>query len=307
MKNNCKLLPHIRQDLYGSFSAQEPGWQIKKFNVPKYWEFSMGEGVTVGVIDTGCDIYHSDLKNNLVDGYNFVGSGDPIDDNGHGTHVSGIIAAANNTNGIVGIAPKTKIMPLKTMDANGSGNNNHVAEAIRYAADHGCDLITMSLGSVNPSSEIHNAILYANTKNVIIFCAAGNSGEKSPIMFPARYNETISIGSINENLQRSSFSCSGYELDFLCPGQNIFSCVPDNSYAIMSGTSMSAPFAVGCAALLLSYCRSRNLQQYIKNTEDMINIFKKSAKSIQNPKHAKDKKYQGNGILYPTIEVDNVL
>jgi len=302
--NDCGLLPFIRENIYGlnPSSAQIIGWEINKFNIQEQWKDSKGENVRIAVIDTGCDLNHSDLKNNLIQGINLIDNKkDPFDDNGHGTHVSGSIAAEDNGSGIVGVAPKSKIMPIKALDAAGNGHNTNIAKGIIFAADNKCDYITMSLGSPVDSKDIYNAIQYAIKKGCIIFCAAGNYGENSPIMYPAKYSETIAIGSIDRNLNRSNFTCKGEELDFLSPGQDILSCVPNNSYAIMSGTSMANPFAVGCAALLLSYARITNKHNNLKTNEDYIKIFRTSAKSLNNKRFSGKKEYEGYGILYPKL------
>lgn len=305
-QNSISLLPYIREDVYGlnPSDAQIFGWEIKKFNIENQWKLSMGEGVKVAVIDTGCDLYHDDIKNNLLQGKNFVEiNKDPIDKNGHGTHVAGTIAAKNNNIGMVGIAPETKIVPVKALGDNGSGSLENIIKAIEWSADYGVDFITMSLGSPTPAKPLENAINYAAKKGVIIFCAAGNNGTDSDIMYPAKYNHTISIGAIDSNLNRTNFTCSGETLDFLAPGHNIFSCVPGNTYAMMSGTSMSNPFAVGCASLLLSY--SRNIGSSIgislKNTDDYISVFKQKSKSLKDPRFAGQKKYEGYGIMYPVL------
>ena len=303
-KNNYSLLPFIRQNVYGldPSIAQIIGWEINRFNIQGQWRFSKGENTTIAVIDTGCDLDHPDLKNNLLQGINILDSKkDPIDDHGHGTHVSGSISAEDNGCGMVGVSPKSKIIPIKALDASGNGNNKSIAKGIIFAADNKCDFITMSLGSPIDSNDIHQAIKYAIKKGCIIFCAAGNYGENSPIMYPAKYPETIAIGSIDRNLNRSDFTCKGEELDFLSPGQDIFSCVPDNGYAIMSGTSMANPFAVGCASLLLSYARSQNKEHLLKTKQDYINIFKSGAKSLNNGKFKGRKEYEGYGILHPKL------
>lgn len=303
-KNDCSLLPFIRENVYGlnPKSAQITGWEINTFKIQEQWKYSTGKNTKIAVIDTGCDLDHPDLKNNILQGINLLNpKRDPYDDNGHGTHVSGSISAENNGYGMIGVAPESKILPIKALDAAGNGNNSIIAKAIIFAADNKCDFITMSLGSPSDSSNIYNAIKYANSKGCIIFCAAGNYGENSPIMYPAKYNETIAIGSVDRNLNRSIFTCKGEELDFLSPGQDIFSCVPDNSYSIMSGTSMANPFAVGCASLLLSYARMYNKQHLLKTKQDYINIFKSGAKSLKNNKFNGQKKYEGYGILYPKL------
>lgn len=298
----CSLLPHIKENIYGLSpnSAQILGWEILKFNIPEIWKQSQGEGVKVAVIDTGCDINHPDLKNNILSGKNFLDSKkDPIDDHGHGTHVSGIISAENNKSGMVGISPKTKIIPVKALDASGNGAYPAIANAIVWSADQKADFITMSLGCPSDIKDIRDAIKYATKKGTVVFCAAGNSGPSSPIMYPARYSETVSIGSINQNLERSGFSCCGEELEFLCPGENILSCVPKNNYAIMSGTSMAAPFAVGAASLLLSFVRSKSISKVL-NKQFYIDNFKKNCKNLSD-KTMNSKKYQGYGILHPAL------
>lgn len=297
------LLPFIREDIYGASyeTNQVHGWEIKKFDIKNQWKLSMGEDVIVAVIDTGCDLDHLDIKNNIIKGFNFVDpSKDPYDDNGHGTHVAGTIAAENNEFGMVGISPKTKIMPVKALDGNGNGNINNIAKAIAWSADNNADFIGMSLGSPSGSKILENAINYAAAKGSVIFCAAGNSGEDTDIMYPAKYNNTIAIGAIDKNLNRTNFTCSGDTLDFLSPGQEILSCVPGGGYAIMSGTSMSTPFAIGCASLLLSYRRS--MSRHIPSScEEYIDIFKTKAKDLNDPRYSGIKKYQGYGILYPVL------
>lgn len=302
-KNDCGLLPYEREDVYGlsTSSDQYFGWEITLFDIQDRWKISQGEGVIAAVIDTGCDLYHDDIKDNLIEGKNFIDpKKDPIDVNGHGTHVSGTIAAVNNGLGMVGVAPKTKIMPLKALNDDGMGDSRAIASAVIWAADHGADLITMSLGSPAENTVIKEAIVYACSKGCVIFCAAGNSGESHPIMYPAKYSNVISIGAIDKNLERTNFTCSGEELDFLAPGHEIVSAVPGNKYAMMSGTSMSNPFAVGCASLLLSYLKKKNIR--IPTTaEDYINIFKRSARSLKSPKYTGQKKYEGYGIINPIV------
>lgn len=298
-KNKISLLPYTREELYG-LSSSDPqffGWEIVKFNIQKYWNTTKGENVKIAVIDTGCDYNHPDLKNNILDGgYNFVNNNnDPMDDNGHGTHVSSTIAAENNGYGLVGVAPKSKILPIKALDARGGGDLQNVIKAIIFAADKNMDLITMSLGSSSPATALEDAIKYAAAKGCIVYCAAGNSGPSVDIMYPAKYDYTIAIGAIDENLNRTNFTCSGDSLDFLAPGHNIMGCIPNNKYATMSGTSMSNPFAVGCAALLLSY-NKKNKKYKLDNYNDYVSLFKSQAISI-NQDNFKTKKYQGYGII----------
>ena len=299
-KKSIKLLPYVREDVYG-LSPSDPqylGWEIIKFDIPKYWKTTAGEGVVTAVIDTGCDLNHPDLKDNLLPGRNFVNSNkNPTDGSGHGTHVASTIAATNNNMGMVGVAPMSKIVPVKALGDDGSGTMSAVADAICWAADHKeVDFITMSLGSPAPATAVEQAINYAESKGKIIFCAAGNSGPNTDIMYPAKYDKTISIGAIDENLNRTDFTCSGDTLDFLAPGHNIIGCVPGGRYASMSGTSMSNPFAVGCAALLLSY--NKKYRRYnLNNYQDYITIFKSRTLPLTDPRYRNIKQYQGYGII----------
>lgn len=304
-RKECKLLPHIKEPIYGLSSAagQILPWSISSFDVPTFWSYANGLGVTVAVIDTGCDINHDDIKDNLITGYNVLQPNkDPIDANGHGTHVAGTIAAINNNKGIVGVAPSVKIMPIKALDDSGMGSNNNVASAIVWAVDNGADIITMSLGSAYPSLAIERALLHATNKGVIVFCAAGNNGLKHEINFPAKYDETISIGAIDRNLDICQFSCTGDSLDFLAPGQDIISAAPGNGYAVMSGTSMSTPFAVGCAALWLSLLREKEKDRLLKpKQKEYIDHFKKNTMPLNNTKYRGLRRYEGNGIIRPTM------
>jgi subtilisin family serine protease len=215
------------------------------------------------------------------------------------THVTGILCAENNDIGMVGVAPKCKVIPVKVLDHKGAGNLLNVANGIRWAADQGVDFITMSLGSPNPVQQVRKAIQYAASKGVVIFCAAGNAGKTRQIFYPANYPETIGIGAIDENFDRANFSCTGDDLDFLAPGVKIFSTVPDNWYAVLSGTSMANPFATGLAVLVLSYKRKNNLNIKLENADDYRRIFRSNTIPTNNPEFAGKKFFEGFGIIDP--------
>ena len=296
--NNISLLPYIREDIYG-MSPNTPcvrGWEINSFNIPDYWKESRGENVKIAVIDTGVDFNHEDLKDNILTGKNFVEPNkDPMDVAGHGTHVSSTIAASDNYYGIVGVANKAKIIPVKALGDNGNGNINNISEAVRWSADANVDFITMSLGSTNSNSQLKSALDYAESRGVVVFCAAGNSGPEVDIMYPAKYDNVIAIGAIDENLYRTDFTCSGKSLDFMAPGKNILGCVPDGKYAIMSGTSMSNPYATACACLLLSFLKKNNNLKY-KTAQHYIDVFKNFTIPISNT-DLRTREYQGYGII----------
>jgi major intracellular serine protease len=298
-----KLLPHTIEEIFSLDinDKQVKGWEIEKLGVDRQWVKSRGEGVIVGVIDSGCDKDHPDIKENIIGGYNFINnSHNFFDDNSHGSHVCGTIASTDNGKGMVGVAPKASIYALKTIGSDGRGKTSDVAMAIEYGVKNNFDILTMSIGIPFNIKEIKEALILAREKNILVFCAAGNSGEETDIMYPARDVNAISIGAIDENFNRTNFTCSGESLDFLAPGHNIMSILPAQRYGLMSGTSMSNPFAVGCAALYLSYYRQKKNQKHISQ-EEMIDLFKKHTLNVKNPAY-RQKKYQGYGIIKPILE-----
>lgn len=301
IKYDCKLLPFERTEVLSiQEDKQKIGWGLSTFNIPDIWAKSQGEGVTIAVIDTGCDLNHPDLVGNLLDGFNILNKNEPPeDDNGHGSHVTGIICAINNEIGMVGVAPKAKVVPIKVLDKNGNGNLIDVAEGIHYAISRNVDFITLSLGSPAPVQEVRKAIQAAEKNGIVTFCAAGNAGKTHQIFYPANYPETIGIGSVSGNMERSEFSCTGNDLDFLTPGHQIFSTVPESWYAILSGTSMSNPFAVGIAALLLSHNRNEGNKIKLNCSDDYRKLLSKHTISVKDLKFAKNKFFEGYGIINP--------
>jgi type VII secretion-associated serine protease mycosin len=213
-----------------------------------------GEGVVVALLDTGVDAEHPDLAANIIDGWNFVDGNDNITDvDGHGTMVCGIIAAvANNGIGIAGVAPNVSIMPLKVLTESG-GNMSSIDLAIRYAADHGAQVIGMSLGgnSVRFPFMMQAAVEYAYEKGCILVAAAGNDGS-SDLFYPAAFDQVIAVSAIDENDQKASFSNYGNYIDFCAPGVNVLTTWPGGAYAYGNGTSFAAPFVTGVVALMLS-------------------------------------------------------
>lgn len=222
------------------------GWyRIKADNA--YETGYHGSGVIVAVLDTGIDAGHPDLAANIVDGWNFVDNNDNVADlDGHGTMVSGVIAAvANNGIGIVGVSPNVSIMPLKVLTASG-GSWIDLDRAIIRAADNGAKVIVMSLGGeysrLSPATEA--AIKYAQRKGCILVAAAGNNNSSDPF-YPAAYEGVIGVSAIDQNDTKAWFSNFGSYIDFCAPGVSILSTCKDGSYAYGSGTSFAAPFVAG--------------------------------------------------------------
>jgi major intracellular serine protease len=241
-------------------------WGISMVEAPEIWaKGEMGEGVVIAILDTGIDMTHPDLKERIIGGRNFTpeGSRDDFQDrNGHGTHVAGTIGASENGSGVIGVAPRCKLLILKCLDANGSGSYEGIIEAIKYATDWKGDngervrVISMSLGGPDDNHRMHKAIKRAIENEILVVCAAGNEGdgdEKSmEYGFPGRYNEVIQVAASDENNQLAYFSNNNNEIDVIAPGVQVLSTFPSSSYAKLSGTSMATPHISGILALLIN-------------------------------------------------------
>src|SRR4028118_2051809 len=194
-------------------------WNLRSINVESAWEENKGSGVTVAVIDTGISQV-PDLKDTkFVKGYDFVNDRiDASDDAGHGTHVAGTIAQSTNNNyGVAGIAYEASLMPLKVLGASGGGTVADIAEAIRYAADNGADVINMSLGGGGESKLMEDAIDYAYNKGVFIVAAAGNADENSA-SYPARYPHVVGVAALDSVGVKAPYSNFGAGVDISAPG-----------------------------------------------------------------------------------------
>ena len=306
-KYKCSLLPYKREECLSLQEAkQKSGWNISAFDLPEAWKHTQGEGVVIAVLDTGCQLNHPDLDDNLLPGMNFVNPGqDPIDGQGHGTHVTGTLVAENNDIGVVGVSPKAKVRPVKVLDDEGNGSLLNVAKGVRWAVDQGVDLISMSLGAPIPVQQVRKAIQYAAKRGVVTFVAAGNAGNTQEVFYPAAYPETMAIGAIDMNMKRANFSNTGQNLDFMAPGVDIFSTVPTNWYATQSGTSMAQPFACGVAALFLSYMKQNNSSKSLKTADDYRKVFKEHTTPVSNGDSNK-KFYQGFGIIDPRKFIESL-
>jgi len=186
------------------------------------WDIATGNGVVVAVLDTGIRV-GSDLANTkFVPGYDFINDdNDPVDDNGHGTHVAGTIAqSTNNDEGVAGVAFDVYLMPVKVLDRTGSGTYDAIINGIYYAADNGADIISMSLGGSSPSTAMEDALAYAYSKGITIVAAAGNDGANT-ISYPAAYDAyVIAVGATQYDKTLAPYSNYGSSLDVVAPGGN---------------------------------------------------------------------------------------
>lgn len=244
----------------GQIIRGTPGTSDADIDATEAWAITFGsESVVVAVLDAGVSLSHPELQGQLVEGQNFT-STDPadVDDSwvSHGTHIAGIIAARwGNSEGIAGLAPQCRVMPVRVVNRFGWTFAEWVSEGIIWATDHGASVINISLGFPTGSSLLHDAIRYAFESDVVICASTGNI-PTNPIGFPAAYPETIAVGATDNNDELASFTSTGPELTLCAPGRDIYSLWDTNSmpdtYDFKSGTSFAAPHVAGVAALVRS-------------------------------------------------------
>ncbi len=298
-------------------------WHMEMIHTPEAWTITAGKGAIVAVIDTG--VAWKDLPGvakqvpdlagtAFTHGETFVSGAlkDGLDDHLHGTHVAGTIAqTTNNALGVTGVAYESTIMPLKVLGGDGRGSVPGIANAIRYAADHGAHVINMSLGGPLPSSVLGKAVAYAHEKGVTVVCAAGNE-KRSRVGYPAGHDGAVAVAAVDGTGQRSWYSNWGKDLDISAPGgdtredkngdgfpdgvlQNtiLLQNPLQSEYMWLQGTSMASPHAAGVAALIVS--------RGITNPDEVERILKRTAKHPNNVEW--DKEY-GAGVIDALAAVD---
>ena len=227
---------------------KEIPWGVARLNAPAAWDYSAGKGVKVAVIDTGIDYTHPDLAPNYKGGWNAVtNTSDPKDDQGHGTHVAGTIAAARDGSGVAGVAPAADIYAVKVLDKNGSGQYSWIISGIEWAIDNKMDVINMSLGGGEGTEALKQVMEKAAEAGVTVVCAAGN--DSGPVNYPAKYPQAIAVSASDSADKIASFSSRGPEIAVIAPGVKIYSTKNGGGYVNLSGTSMASPHVAGLAAL----------------------------------------------------------
>ncbi|MDP3899816.1 MAG: S8 family peptidase [bacterium] len=217
-----------------------------------------GDGVKVAIIDSGIDYTHPDLDANYISGYDFVnGDSDPMDDNGHGTHVSGTVAAEDNDTGVVGAAPEADLYGLKVLSSSGSGSWSDIIAALQWAVDNGIQVTNNSYGAgSDPGSAVKAAFDNSAAAGVLHVAAAGNSGtppgKGDNVGYPARYDSVIAVAATDKSDKRASFSSTGPAVELAAPGVSINSTRLGGGYVEFNGTSMASPHVAGTAALIIA-------------------------------------------------------
>ncbi|MDE2040389.1 MAG: S8 family peptidase [Elusimicrobia bacterium] len=231
-------------------SAEIP-WGIQRVDAPAAWSVTRGAGVKVAVIDTGIDYTHQNLKANIKGGWNAIkNDADFKDDNGHGSHVSGTIAAADGPSGVIGVAPEASLYGVKVLDANGSGTYDDVIAGMQWAVQHKMQVASMSLGADTGNDSLKAAVAAMKKAGVVLVAAAGNSG--AAVGYPAAYDGALAIAAMDSSDQVAYFSSRGKQVAFIAPGVDVKSTYMGGGYETLSGTSMATPHVSGLAALAIA-------------------------------------------------------
>lgn len=283
--------------VWASFAPNDPlyaskQWHLKRVGAESAWEYGCGRGVTVAIVDTGVACFDkgpftkgSDLAGTrCVPGWNFIAdNADASDDQGHGTHVAGTVAqTTNNAKGVAGLAYCATLLPVKVLNGRGFGSVAGVAQGIRYAADHGAQIINLSLGGPSKSRILESAVRYAIGKGVLVVAAAGNSGRS--VGYPAAYPGVLAVSATDQNDKLAWFSSRGPEVSIAAPGVAVTQqTICDGGrnkcelFAAFNGTSMATPHVAGSAALLAG--------QGITDPDAIRRTLARSATSKGNPEH----------------------
>ncbi|MBB6733767.1 S8 family peptidase [Cohnella zeiphila] len=253
-------------------------WGVRRIRAPEAWSRTTGHRVRVGVIDTGVDFDHPDLRHSLERGINLLQrTALPHDDNGHGTHIAGTIAAANRMQGMIGVAPRSAIYPIKAFDYNGTAYVSDIILGIDWCVRNRMDVVNMSFGMSTRSKSLLNAVSNAYRSGVLIVASSGNDGKRGRIDYPAKYPQTVAVGAINRKGEIASFTNRSDSVDIYAPGERVDSCWLRGNRKTMSGTSMATSHVTGAVALLLAHKPGLTPEQ-------VKTVLKRSKRPLRNAK-----------------------
>jgi subtilisin len=230
---------------------------VQQVNAPQAWGYSQGKGIRVAVVDTGIDFTHPDLRPNYVGGTSFVpGAATPMDDQGHGTHCAGTIAAAIEGSNVVGVAPQASLYAVKVLDRNGSGQFSWIIAGLDWCIQNAMHVVSMSLGGPSAPTALQTMCNTAWSKGLLLVAAAGNAQQQTPVPpgtsnvgYPGKYRNVIAVSAIDAANVIAPFSSRGPEVDVCAPGVTVLSDKLGGGTTVMSGTSMACPHVAGVAAL----------------------------------------------------------
>jgi subtilisin family serine protease len=257
-------------------------WGVDRIDADLVWGITTGDPIKVAIVDTGIDVKHPDLIDNLKGGVSTVWYTTSYnDDNGHGTHVAGIVAAVDNTIGVIGVGPKIDLYAVKVLDRRGSGYLSDVIEGLDWAIQNKMQVVNMSLGTSSDVLSFREAVQRVNAAGIVQVAAAGNTG--GSVIYPAAYSEVIAVSATDSTDTLASWSSRGPEVDLAAPGVDIYSTYKGSTYKTLSGTSMAAPHVTGTAALVLTQtakcdldldgkCSPSEVQQRLEATAEDLGV-----------------------------------
>jgi subtilisin family serine protease len=273
------IMDHLSTD---NILEYNNSWGVDHIRADSVHPYNTGDGIKVCVIDTGINSAHPDLDGNYLTGIDYVNDDDnPTDDNGHGTHVSGTIAAELDGAGVVGVAPKADLIVVKALNSAGSGSWSDIIAGIKWCANNGAKVISMSLGGSSGLTALKDAVDTAYANNILVIAAAGNSGNKAgkndSVIYPARYDSVIAVAATDSYNKRASWSSTGPKVEISAPGVSVKSTGLGDGYttSTKSGTSMATPHVSGVAALIWKSnpnLSSGDVRNILDNTAQQIGV-----------------------------------
>lgn len=270
-------------------------WNLENIGAYEAWNASMGEGITIAVIDTGIEYSHPELRDRFGSnkGYDFVeNSTNPIDRHGHGTHVAGICSSIN-----YGVAPKSSLFAVRVLDENGSGKESDVIAGIEWAIRNNIQIANMSLGSPAASAAFQDICYVAAQNGLVVVAAAGNNGGEYA-SYPAAFGEpVIAVAAVDQQNRRADFSNIFMTNDVSAPGVQVTSAYLNGSYATFSGTSMASPHVAGAAALAMAVS-SENVYSLIERTAISLGSREEFGAGLVRA----DRMVQGGSSLFQMIK-----
>lgn len=278
-------LPKLEPEFVLQTMSEVYDWGLQDLHIPSIHQETLGDGVSICIIDSGAS-EHFEVQHAIVDCANFSNASNEKDHLGHSTFVSGIIAAMKNDQGIIGVAPKTKIYFAKAMEDSGSGSPSAMVKAVDWAVSRGVDIISISAGMFVDFKPLHDAIKIAYDQNIIIVAAAGNTGSRQyDVAFPARYPEVIGVAAYDNHHQTAPFSSRGINVTCAMPGVDIYSTWLHQQYCRNNGTSFAAPILSGICALILSKHRElgHNSKTPCRTPRQMLEHLQKYAVNLDAP------------------------
>lgn len=251
-------IAYVEEDIIMHAIQQETPWGVDRIDAELVWNTNTGKGVNVAILDTGIDYDHPDLASNIAGGINYAGywwrDGSTNkaywdDKNGHGSHCAGIVAAVNNTIGVVGVAPGASLWAVKVLGDDGYGYISDIIQGLEWCVDNAIDIVSMSFGSVEYSQSLDNACYATYAAGVLLVGAAGNENGGA-VHYPGACGSVIAVSATNASNLIADFSSTGPEVELAAPGVNIKSTYRYGAYGLGSGTSMACPHVAGAAALV---------------------------------------------------------